>query len=83
MWGPKGDIVNQIDYVVEAAEALDAPGEIWLFRHKILFDPARREWRLTGSGFTGLKFVGETRHWILRICGWLQFKYPEGPVYST
>jgi hypothetical protein len=79
----KGDIVNHIDYVVEAAEALDAPGEIWLFRHKILFDSASREWRLTSPGSTELKIVGETRHWILRICGWLQFKYPEGPVYST
>ncbi len=75
--------MNQIDYVGEAAEALDAPGEIWLFRHKIFFDPASQEWRLAGSGFTGLKFAGETRHWILRICGWLQFQYPEGPVYST
>ncbi len=75
--------MNQIDYVVEAAEALDAPGEIWLFRHKILFDTASREWRLSGPGSTGLKLAGETRHWLLRICGWLQFKYPAGPVYST
>ena len=82
-WFLQGDIVNHLDYVIEAAEALDAPGEIWLFRHKILFDPASREWRFTGSGFTGLRFVGETRHWILRICGWLQFKYPDGPVFST
>ena len=83
IWFLQGDIVHHLDYVIEAAEALDAPGEIWLFRHKICFDPASREWRFTGSGFTGLKFVGETRHWILRICGWLQFKYPDGPVFST
>ncbi len=75
--------MNRIDYVTEAAEALAAPGEIWLFRHKILFDPTSREWRLAGPGSPELRFVGETRHWILRICGWLQFKYPEGPVYST
>jgi hypothetical protein len=74
--------VNNADYLAEAAEALDAPGEIWLFRHNILLDPASREWRLAGSGFTELKFVGETRHWILRICGWLQCRYPEGPIYS-
>ncbi len=74
--------MNNADYLAEAAEALDAPGEIWLFRHKILFDPASQEWRLVGSGFTELKSVGETRHWILKICGWLQSKYPEGPVYS-
>jgi hypothetical protein len=73
-------MVNHSDYLVEAAEALEAPGEMWLFRDKISYDPASREWRLTGSGFTGLKFVGETRHWILRICGWLQCKYPEGPI---
>ncbi len=74
--------MNQTDYVVEAAEALDAPGEIWLFRHKIVFDRASREWRFTGSGFTPLRFVGETRQWLLSICDWLQFKYPEGPICS-
>lgn len=45
----KGDIVNNADYLGEAAEALDAPGEIWLFRNKIFYDPARREWGFTGS----------------------------------
>ena len=77
---PKGGAVSNSDYVVEAAEALDAPGEIWLFRHKISYDPVSRRWHLTGSGSTGLKFIGETRNWVLRICGWLQNKYPEGPV---
>jgi len=71
------------DYVAEAAEALDAPGEMWLFRHKISYDPVSRRWRLTGSGLTELKFIGETRNWVLRICAWLQGKYPEGPVCST
>lgn len=75
--------MNDKDYVVEAAEALDAPGEIWLFRHDFLYDHANQEWRFSGSDFRGLKFVGEVRDWILRICDWLQGKYPEGPVYST
>jgi hypothetical protein len=74
--------VSQADYVVEAAEVLAAPGEIWLFRDKIFFDPASREWRFNGVPLKGLKFIGETRHWILKICGWLQSKYPEGPICS-
>ncbi len=81
--GPKGEIMDPTDYVVEAAEALDAPGEIWLFRDKIFYNSASREWCFTGSPLKGLKFIGETRHWILEICGWLQFKYPEGPICSV
>lgn len=69
-------------YVVEAAEALGAPGEIWLFQHDFLYDHARHEWRFSPTDLKGLKFVGEVRDWILRICDWLQYKYPEGPLCS-
>ncbi len=75
--------MSNTDYVVEAAEALEAPGEIWLFRHDFLYDFASQEWRFSGSDFRGLQFVGDVRDWILRICDWLQGKYPQGPVYST
>jgi len=78
----KRDTVTHRDYVAEAAETLDAPGEIWLFRDKIFYDPANREWRCIGSYLKELRFIGETRYWVLRICGWLQFKYPEGPTCS-
>jgi len=74
--------MNHTDYMVEAAEALDAPGEIWLFRDKIFYDPASREWCFIGSHLKGWKFIGETRYWILKICRWLQFNYPEGPICS-
>ena len=74
--------MNNKDYVVEAAEALDAPGEIWLFRNKIWYDSASRKWLFNGSCLPGLKFIGETRDWVLRICAWLQYRYPEGPVCS-
>ncbi len=74
--------MSNTDYVVEAAEALEAPGEIWLFRHDFSYDHASREWRFIGSDFQGMKFVGEVRDSILRICDWLQGKYPEGPLYS-
>jgi len=72
--------VNHTDQVVEEAEALDAPGEIWLFRHKILYDPASRKWLFSGSGLPVLKFIGEIRDWVLKICAWLQCPYPGGPV---
>ncbi len=71
------------DYLVEAAEALEAPGEIWLYRQEIFYDPASQEWRFSGADFPGLKFAGEVRNWILRICDWLQGRYPEGPVCSA
>ncbi len=70
------------DYVGEAAEALDVPGEIWLFRNNYSYDHACREWRFCSTDFQGLKFAGEVRDSILRICDWLQGKYPDGPVYS-
>jgi len=68
--------------VVEAAEALAAPVEIWLCRDKIFYDPASREWCFIASHLKGRKFIGETRYWILKICRWLQFNYPEGPICS-
>ena len=48
----KGDIVNHSDYLVEAAEALDAPGEIWLFRDKISL-------RSRQPGMVLLRFSGQ------------------------
>ncbi len=75
--------MSNTDYVLEAAEALEAPGEIWLFRHDFFYDQALQEWSFSGSDFQGLIFVGEVRDWILRICDWLQGKYPQGPLYST
>ena len=74
--------MSNFDYGGEAAEALDAPGEIWLFRHDFLLDQASQEWRFGGSDLPGLKFMGEVRDRILRICDWLQGKYPEGPTCS-
>jgi hypothetical protein len=74
--------VSHSEYVVEAAEALDAPGEIWLFRDKIFYDSTSRQWCFIGSYLKGLNFIGETRYWVHSICGWLQFKYPEGPICS-
>ncbi|MFZ0051710.1 MAG: hypothetical protein WAK96_08020 [Desulfobaccales bacterium] len=49
--------MNHTDYVVEAAEALDAPGEIWLFRDKIFYDPASRERCFIGPHLKGWKFI--------------------------
>jgi hypothetical protein len=74
--------VGNSDYVGEAAEALEAPGEIWLFRHDFFYDHASREWRFKGADFPGLKFAGEVRDWLFRICDWLQGNYPAGPSRS-
>jgi hypothetical protein len=72
--------VDNSDYVGEAAEALAAPAEIWLFRDDFFYDQVSREWRFQGSDFPGLRLAGEVRDWLLRICDWLQGNYPAGPV---
>jgi hypothetical protein len=76
-------LVENLDYVSEAAEALEAPGEIWLFRHDIGYDRHAQEWRFNGSNFHGLKFGGAIRNWVRMICAWLKYKYPQGPVCSA
>lgn len=68
------------DYVVEAANELEAPVELWLLRNRFNFDPASQEWGLRGSCAKGPKNLSEAREWVESICGWLQYKYPEGPA---
>jgi len=68
------------DYVVEAADELEAPVELWLLRNRFNFDPASQEWCFHGPCAKGPKNLSEAREWVARICGWLQYKYPEGPA---
>jgi hypothetical protein len=71
------DLVN---YVFEAATALAAPAEVWLFRHNFNYDWHGQEWRFEGACAKGPKASTEIRQeWVERILGWLQFNYPQGP----
>jgi hypothetical protein len=67
------------DYVIEAAQELRAPVDLWSFRNHFAYDAASQEWCFRGACSKWPKTLAETREWVERICGWLQYKYPEGP----
>ncbi len=66
-------------YVAEAAEALSAPYEAGEILPNLTYDPVIGEWHWDWQYFKG---PAEVRIWGLKICGWLQYKYPAGPVCS-
>jgi hypothetical protein len=70
------------DYVAEAVNELNAPA-VWLFRNKFDFDYAGQEWCFTGSCFKGPKSLADAREWVEKICGWLQYQYPDGQPYPV
>ena len=67
------------DYVFEAAAALRAPVEVWLFRNNFTYDWSCQEWGFAGPCSRGPTTLTEMREWVERICGWLQDQYPGGP----
>ncbi len=68
------------EYIIEATNELKAPVELWIFRDHIAYDPASQEWCCHGPFAKGPKTLADAREWVERICGWLQCKYPEGPL---
>lgn len=67
------------NYVNEAAVALAAPQEVWLVRHNFNYDWRGQEWCFSGPCAKGTWALMDMREWVERICGWLQFNYPQGP----
>ncbi len=67
------------DCVIEAANELKAPVEMGFFRSNFAFDHANQEWCFQGPCSKGPKTLAEAGEWVEKICGWLQYKYPEGP----
>ncbi len=65
--------------VIEAASELNAPGDLWFIRHNFDYDLANQEWLFQGACGKRPKSLAEAREWVEKICGWLQYKYPEGP----
>ncbi len=71
------------DFVLEAAEALGAPGRVRLFLDYFGYDQDSGEWFFAAPGGDSPALQAEMRAmqaWALEICGWLQFKYSEGPI---
>ncbi len=65
-------------HVAEAAEALRAPYGAREILTNLDYDPVIEEWHLNWQCFEG---PGDAKIWALKICGWLQYKYPDGPAW--
>jgi hypothetical protein len=63
-------------YGAEAAEALRAPYDSGKILTYLIYDPVIREWDL--PYFRG---SADAKIWGLKICEWLQYKYPNGPAW--
>lgn len=64
-------------YIAEAAEAWRAPYETEEILTNLNYDPVFREWHWDWPYFKG---PADARIWGLKICGWLRYKYPNGPA---
>jgi len=65
-------------YCAEAAEALGVPYEAGEILTNLNYDPVIREWYWNWQNFEG---PADARIWAHKICGWLQYKYPDGPAW--
>ncbi len=65
-------------YGAEAAEALGVPWEPNEILTDLSYDPVAREWHLNRLKF---ETPADARIWGLKIIGWLQYKYPDGPAW--
>ena len=68
-------------YVEEAAEALHLPTELREVMRTISFDLGDEEWYSTYHEFQETAIPVEVSSWALRLIGWLQFSYPQGPAF--
>jgi hypothetical protein len=65
---------------IEAARALNAPLELWPYRKNFDYDPAAQEWSFTEDYLDREESLTNLKEWMERMCGWLQYKYPDGPT---
>jgi hypothetical protein len=66
--------------IIEAALALNAPVELWPYRQNFAYDPAVQEWSFTADYLDQPETSTNLKEWTERMCGWLQYKYPDGPT---
>ena len=69
------------DYVTEAALALGAPDGLMTLRHYFEYDPEGQTWSFVESYAAWSEAY--LRIWGHKICGWLQFRYPDGPIWLS
>ena len=70
------------DYVAEAAEHLQLPEGLRAVMQTIFYDPGDHEWYSTYHDLQDAAVPVEVFSWALRLIGWLQFTYPQGPPLS-
>ena len=70
-----------VPYAEEAAEALGLPEELREVIRTISYDPGDEEWYSTYHEFQETAIPVEIFSWALRLIGWLQFAYPQGPAF--
>ena len=66
-------------YIIEAAMALNAPVELWPYGENFDYDPAVQEWCFREDCLDQPASWTNLKEWMERMCGWLQYKYPDGP----
>ena len=71
------------DYVTEAALALGAPDRLMMLRNHFNYDPEGQAWSFVDSGSEWTESLMNMRVWGHKICGWLQFRYPDGPIWIS
>ncbi len=64
--------------IFEAAMALEVPGELLMYPQIFVYDPADQEWRFT-EDLEEPEILDHLKEWMEKMCGWLQYQYPDGP----
>jgi hypothetical protein len=64
-------------YIAEAGEAVRAPKGAQTLT-QLDYDPVTKGWHL--EDWQCFKGPADAKIWALKICGWLQYKYPDGPA---
>lgn len=68
-------------YVEEAAEVLHLPEELRHLIKTISYDPGDQEWYSAYHEYEESIIRPEVFNWSLRLVGWLQYHYPQGPPF--
>jgi hypothetical protein len=71
------------DYVTEAALALNAPDRLMMLYNDFNYDPEGQAWSFADSCAEWTESLTDMRVWGHKICGWLQFRYPDGPIWIS
>ena len=68
-------------YVEKAAEALHLSEKLRQLIPTISYDPGDQEWYSAYHEYEESIIRPEVFNWSLRLVGWLQYNYPQGPAF--